>query len=231
MEQRLREGGIPFLAKPATRLEFIYRDQVVDVFEPDFLVAERLILELKHQVEGLVPENESQVLNYLKFWHLELGLLANFALHKAITHRVPRLPFEAALKENYDHIADLLRDEHKPTLRSIRDGLLCIYQMVGLGYTATTYQKLAMVEFRHRNLAVQADLIAEPVFHERRLPRSPISPFIVDNVVCVQVDAIHDDVSARLTRTMQTHLRLTEKPFGIVATFGRRQLSIQGVKL
>ena len=65
MEHRLRDGRIPFIAKPATRCELIYRGEVVDIFEPDFVVAEKMILELKHQVEGFVPENESQVLNYL----------------------------------------------------------------------------------------------------------------------------------------------------------------------
>ena len=230
MEQRLRECGLPFIAKPATRREFVYRGQVVDIFEPDFVVADKLILELKHQVEGFVPENESQVLNYLKFWNLELGLLANFALDKAVTQRVPRLPFEASLDENYDHITDLIREEHKPTLRTIRDSLLEIYQSVSLGYTATTYQKLVLVELRHRALHVQTDLVVEPVFHERKLPHTPISPMIVGNHVCLQIEAIHDDVSARLIRTMQTHLELTGKPIGIVATFGRRKLSIRGVK-
>ena len=230
MEQRLYENGLPFAAKPKTRREFVYRDQIVDVFEPDFVVADKLILELKHQVEGFVPENESQVLNYLKFWNLELGLLANFAIDKAITHRVPRLAFEATLDEDYSHIADLIREDHKPVLRAIRDSLFEIYRVIGLGYTATTYQKLVLVELRHRALDVQTDLVVEPVFHERKLPHTPISPMIVSNQVCLEVEAIHDDVSARLMRTMQTHLELTEKPIGIVATFGRRKLSIRGIK-
>lgn len=116
IEHRLRDGGISFTAKPGTRRELVYRGEVVDIFEPDFVVAERMILELKHQVEGFVPENESQVLNYLKFWNLELGLLANFALGKAFYHRIPRQPPPPLFAENYDHIASLIQPEHKPTL-------------------------------------------------------------------------------------------------------------------
>jgi GxxExxY protein len=230
MEQRLYEQGLPFLAKPATRSDLVYRGEVVDTFEPDLVVADRVIPELKHQVEGFVPENEAQVLNYLKFWKLELGLLVNFAQDKAVFERIPHQPPPPQVDESYDYIADLIQPTHKPTLRAIREGLLEIFRVVGLGYTATTYRRLALVEFLARQLAVLDDVVVEPSFHERRLPRSSISPFLVNQAVCVQVDAINDVVSARLVRTMQTHLQLTGMPLGIVASFGRRTLSIRGVR-
>jgi hypothetical protein len=71
-----------------------------------------------------------------------------------------------------------------------------------------------LVEFRARQLSTLDDVTVEPTFHERRLPRSPNSPFAVNWAVCVQVDAINDAVSARLVRSMQTHLRLTGMPLG-----------------
>jgi GxxExxY protein len=88
----LCEKGIPFLAKPTTRRDLIYRGENIDTFEPDLVVADKIIPELKHQVEGFVTENEAQVLNYLKFWNMELGLLVNFALDKAVFERIPRQP-------------------------------------------------------------------------------------------------------------------------------------------
>ena len=230
MEHRLYEKSLPFIAKPATRRALIYRGEIVDVFEPDLVVADTIIPELKHQVEGFVPENEAQVLNYLKFWNLDLGLLANFALNKAVFERIPHQPPPPQLDENYAHITDLIQAAHRPTLRSIREGLLEIYRVVGLGYTATTYRRLAVVEFRAHQLAVLDNVVVVPSFHDRRLPTSPISPCVVNQAVCVQVDAINDVVSARLIRTMQTHLQLTGMPLGIVASFGRRRLSIRGVR-
>ena len=230
MEQRLSERGIPFVATPATRRELIYRGQVVDVFVPDLIVADRIIPELKHQVEGFVPENVSQVLNYLKFWNLDLGLLANFALDHAVFERIPHQPPPPSFEENYDHITDLIRPEHKPVLRAIRDGLVDLFQNVGLGYTANTYRRMALVEFINRDLTVAGEVVVEPVFHERTLPNSPISPLVVNGQVCVQVDAINDLISARVIRTMQTHLRLTGSAIGIVVCFGRNKCSIRGVK-
>lgn len=230
MEQRLREKGIPFVAKPTTRRDLIYRGENIDTFEPDLVVADKIIPELKHQVEGFVSENEAQVLNYLKFWNLELGVLVNFALDKAVFERIPRQPPPPQLDESYEHIASLIRPAHKPILRVIRDGLLEMFRVIGLGYTATTYRRAAFVEFRAQQLEVLDDVIVEPYFHDRRLPKSPISPLVVNQTVCVQVDAINDIISARLVRTMQTHLRFAGIPLGIIASFGRRTLSIRGVR-
>jgi GxxExxY protein len=133
MELRLLEADIPFIPKPKTRTEFLYRDVVVDVFEPDLLLPERIILELKHQPEGLARENFTQVLSYLKFWDLRLGLLVNYALDKAIIERVPYEPRKAEIIENYDYIRDLIREEHRQPLRSIRDSLLHLNEEIGIG--------------------------------------------------------------------------------------------------
>jgi GxxExxY protein len=53
LEIRLAEKGLPFVAKPHTRRELIHRGEIADIFEPDFVVADRMILELKAQREGL----------------------------------------------------------------------------------------------------------------------------------------------------------------------------------
>ncbi len=230
MEHRLREKGIPFLAKPATRREFHYRGQCVDVFEPDLVVADRIVLELKHHIEGFAPENVSQTISYLKFWKLDLGLLINFAMDSANIERIPFQPPEAAVEEDYDHIADFIPESLKPVLRSIREGLLRLHQDVGLGYTATTYHSLAQVEWQGSGLACESEPRVEPLFRERRLPESRISPIIVDHKVCVQVEAVADDISARAIRTMQTHLRLTKCAIGLVACFGKTRMLIRGVR-
>ena len=230
MEHRLSQSSIPFLAKPATRREFIYRGQSVDVFEPDLVVAERIIPELKHQPDGFAPENFSQTISYLKFWKLELGLLINFAMDSAIIERVPFLPQDFTLSENYDHITDIISQSNKPVLRAIRDGVLRLFHDVGLGYTSSTYRSLAQVEWQAAGLTCESDPHVEPVFRERRLPPSRISPVLVDRKVCVQVDAVTDEISARAIRTMQTHLRLTGCEIGLVVCFGKTRFLIRGAR-
>lgn len=230
MECRLVEDDLALVAKPRTRTEFVSRNVVVDVFEPDLLIPGRMILEFKHQAEGLARENFTQVLSYLKFWDLRLGLLINFAMDKAIIQRIPYEPRQAEVVENYDYIRDVIREEHRRTLRGIRDSLLALNERVGVGYADTTYRNLAIVEFRSQGLKCQARIEVNPVFRDRKLPQSPITPLVVDERVCVQIEAIHDEITARAVRTMQTHLRLTDCDTGIIACFGKTVFQIRGIR-
>jgi GxxExxY protein len=146
MELRLTQKGIPFIAKPRTRRELWHRGQIIDVFEPDMVVARQVVLELKHQPNGFAPENYSQIISYLKFWKLELGLLVNFAMDSAVIERVPFLPFDAELDENYDYLSDGTPESHKPTLRLTREAILRLFQDIGLGYNSSTYRNFCLSE-------------------------------------------------------------------------------------
>lgn len=230
LEQRLAEKGIPFLAKPATRCELIHRGQVVNVFEPDLIIANKVIPELKHHTEGFAPANFTQLLSYLKFWQMRLGMLVNFAMDRAIIERVPYDPRDVPLDEDYDHITKLIQPKHEPVLQTIREGVVELHRVFGVGYPATTCRKLALVELRSRGLSCLDEINVEPVFHQRRLPRSDITPILVESLICVQVDAIYDEISARAVRTMQTHLRLTGCNIGLIVCFGKSKLMIRGVR-
>lgn len=77
----MSEGGIAFHRQVA--LPVIYRSVRVNCgFRVDFIVEDRLVLELK-SVEELHPVHVAQVLTYLKLTHAEQALLINF--------NVPRL--------------------------------------------------------------------------------------------------------------------------------------------
>jgi GxxExxY protein len=54
-----------------------YLGNVVGEFVADFLVEDKVMLELK-AVQELAQENEAQLLNYLKATTVEVGLLLNF---------------------------------------------------------------------------------------------------------------------------------------------------------
>ena len=64
-----------------------FRGQPVGVFRADFVLENKLIIELK-AVERLMPAHESQLLNYLKATNIKLGLLLNFGPKAQIRRRV-----------------------------------------------------------------------------------------------------------------------------------------------
>jgi GxxExxY protein len=67
--------GIPFLREP--ELVVRYRDVVVGLHKPDFIVDDKVILELKC-VSRIDPVFKSQVLTYLHLTKKRVGMLVNF---------------------------------------------------------------------------------------------------------------------------------------------------------
>lgn len=64
-----------------------FRNKVVGEFRADFLVEQKVIVEIK-AVERLMPVHDAQILNYLKATGIRLGLLLNFGPKAQIRRRV-----------------------------------------------------------------------------------------------------------------------------------------------
>ncbi|ADU66651.1 GxxExxY protein [Desulfurispirillum indicum] len=76
LETELSARGIPFTAQPELRLH--YKGQLLrQVYKPDFICYEQIVLELK-AVKEVLSEHKAQIINYLQATNLRLGLLVNF---------------------------------------------------------------------------------------------------------------------------------------------------------
>jgi GxxExxY protein len=74
------ERKIPFLQQWG--IDVFYKGEKLDKkFFADFICFEEIIVEIK-AMEGLVPEHEAQLINYLKATKKPLGLLINFGAPK-----------------------------------------------------------------------------------------------------------------------------------------------------
>lgn len=71
----LSQAGL--FTSPKKPLEVWFRGVVVGVFEPDIIVEDSVILELKAG-RAIDPAHEAQLLNYLRATQIEVGLLLNF---------------------------------------------------------------------------------------------------------------------------------------------------------
>ena len=75
LDLELTSRGVPFVRQPP--IAVAYKDRFVGEMRPDFLVAQRLIVELK-TVDPLAPVHLAQALSYLKATRLRLALVINF---------------------------------------------------------------------------------------------------------------------------------------------------------
>lgn len=69
------ERGIRF--RREVRLDVMYKDRVAGVYRADFLIEERLVLEIKACM-ALGEPDRRQLLNYLRLTRMPLGLLLHF---------------------------------------------------------------------------------------------------------------------------------------------------------
>jgi len=65
----------------------LYKNELVGEYYADILVDDKVIVEIK-ATRGFVPENEAQLLNYLKATDIEVGLLLNFGPKAEIMRKV-----------------------------------------------------------------------------------------------------------------------------------------------
>jgi GxxExxY protein len=74
--------GIPFTAHPS--LQITYKDRILDQkYVPDFVVYEQISFELK-AIKSIGPNEEAQLLNYLKTSGLRVGVLLNFGAERRL---------------------------------------------------------------------------------------------------------------------------------------------------
>jgi GxxExxY protein len=79
------ELNIPY--KQEMKLEVRYKGQAVGNYRPDFVVEDKVIIEIK-AVELMPKSYETQLINYLKTTRFELGLLVNFGAPKIAIKRI-----------------------------------------------------------------------------------------------------------------------------------------------
>ena len=85
MAEEMKANGIAF--KQQAPIKVHYGNAVVGEYFADFLVEERVIIELKC-AESVAIEHEHQLINYVKATGLEVGLLLNFGAKPQIRRKI-----------------------------------------------------------------------------------------------------------------------------------------------
>lgn len=85
LEKEFKTLDIPYMKEVSLKVS--YKGEVVGNYRPDFVVNEKVIIEIK-ALEFMPKAIESQLLNYLKATGYSLGLLVNFGGTKVIIKRL-----------------------------------------------------------------------------------------------------------------------------------------------
>lgn len=226
LESQLKKRGISFQSKPFSYLK--HRGEKVHKFIADFLIEDRLILELKNIRSDFIPANYLQIISYLKHWQKDLGLLVNFGLLSVKIERMVYSERKPVLWEDYSAIERIMSANDKKHFENIRTVLLNILEMHGLGYAFSIYKTLFLVELAYQNIPFAPSILI-PVKSDNQLIRhfELKVPLVANNIIC-GITAVQTGLEIHIA-TMKNYLRKTKTPIGVIANFGKEKLEIIGV--
>ena len=207
----LTAAGVPHLSKP--RRDLVYRGIIADTFEPDFVVEDHFIPELKCLRGSFAPEHLVQVFCYCKFWRLRTSLLVDFGKQSLIWDRFIYRSKSAVLPE-----VNLPSFVSNPSLaKGILHAVNECLNEIGLGYRQTTWKGLVSAAIQSTGMKVHLNPTATVLSHSH----ITMSSLVIDDACAVFVTALTDGINATDRATLQTHLRWLNLEWGIVFHFGK----------
>ncbi len=228
LSKKLAAAGLAHLSRP--RRELIHRGLMADVFEPDIVFPEKLVLELKCLTGGFDGEHFLQLFCYLKFWKIGVGLLFDFG-KESLAYR--RIEFSEPQLEPRSTDLMLAGGPASTTIRDLANQVCAATNRVlaehGLGYRDTTYGGLLLAELRAGGLKCNPNVIAEVRSGEIVLGQTPCPCLLVNEKLAVKVLALRRSITAADLAILRTYLRLLNAPAGLILNFNRTALDFRWV--
>jgi GxxExxY protein len=207
----LTAAGIAHVSKP--RRDLVYRGIVPDTFEPDFVINDHFIPELKCLRGSFAAEHLVQVFCYCKFWQLRTSLLVEFGKQSLIWKQLLYSSHSAGFTETTP--PGFVTD---PALAAaIINSVGQCLEEVGLGYRQTTWKGLVRAAIQ----AAGSEVHLNPTVTVLNHPDITVCSLVIERTCAVFVTALTDGINATDRATLQTHLRWLNLDWGIVFHFGK----------
>lgn len=223
MLESLQNKGLK--AESHLKQKLTHRSHAVDEFELDILVENKIILELKHLCSGFCAQHFIQIINYLKNWGKDLGILINFGMERLSFKRVPYSPKKGTIRLAGKW--DDLQGKVKESAESIFSSCGHILDQHGLGYGAESFKKILFQELQYQHQKVRMPE-ASPTFRSLSFGYRPVDALLLNETVLIRTTAFSDTTAVGLSRLQSAmkHLRLNE---GALINFGKSELTLRGV--
>ncbi|MBB5040540.1 GxxExxY protein [Prosthecobacter dejongeii] len=214
------KAGISHLSKP--RRDLVYQGIVADTFEPDFVIEDHFIPELKCLRGSFAAEHLVQVFCYCKFWRLRTSLLVDFGKQSLMWKRFLYRSQSTGFPET--PLPDFVSAPALAT--TIVQAVSTCLDEVGLGYRQTTWNGLV----RAALLAIGCQVHLNPTITVLSYPGITVCSLVIHGDCAVYVTALTDGINATDRATLQTHLRWLNLEWGIIFHFGKSTADLVFVK-
>ena len=221
MLHAFKERGVQ--AKSKLRGELNHQGIIADQFELDILVEGLVVLELKHLVGPFAPSHRCQLINYLKLWGKDLGILINFGLDRLKCERIP-----------YSPVAGITHHEGSPNkLTAEDDSLSLIFSILdaiskkhGLGYGTKTYSRLFVAECKFQAIDHKFPFV-DLTYKNHPLGNKQVEAVLVHQESLVLVTALSERSTAVDLSRLLAYMKQMNISKGVLVNFGKTTLTIR----
>jgi GxxExxY protein len=212
------------------RKALLHRARKVREFKADLITFDKIILELKSLQSGFIKPNYVQIISELKLWQMNLGLLVNFGLQKVEIERIPFTEKEKTIHENYDYIRDGMAARDREILVRLRDAILYVFEVHGLGYSDVTYRQIFEKELDFRQIQYQNRTPIELSYDGEIISVFKMKPLLIEKRIICDVKALHEKIDFYDIAKIQSYMRALDLKVGIIINFGKNALEIRGIR-
>ena len=220
-------NGIPAQRHPHLTLE--YRNRKVLELIPDFIVAEKVVVELKALREDFAREHFIQLFSYLKASRIRLGFLVNFGRDRIFDERRIFDEKPIVIEEDWNAVKGRIEGMEKDLVAAIRQAFLTIGDQYGLGYGEGIYRKLFAAVLEDTVYHVDLEPWTEPHYDGQALGRFPIDCIVIDGKIPCVVMALKDGLSQFDLARAQSYVKNLGLRYGVAVNFGKDVLDIKAV--
>ncbi len=225
----LTKGEFAYVSKP--RQTLYHRESAIHTFEPDLIVLDKVILELKvlkdYRSRNFPTYNQQQLLRYLKFNQFSLGLLINFAHSKVGICRMIYQGGSIGFDEDYSRMLPYVNAKEKTLLREVLKLIKQIGRQYGYGYSDEVYQKLIAIELTHHGIECICDLHIPATFQGELVGSQATAFMLIENKFLLNVRGLIEGFTPHDFLTTRTFLRELNLKVGWLVNFGRDNITIR----
>jgi GxxExxY protein len=228
LERRFRKVGIDHRSQE--RKALTHRGRKVREFKADLITFGKIILELKTLQSNFARANYVQIISELKLWEMRLGLLVNFGLQKVEIGRIPFTEKIKTINENYDYVRDDVIAHDRDILARLRDAILYVFEMHGLGYGEFVCRKLIEAELDFRQIKFQNRSPIAVNYEGEIISVFKMKPLLIENRVICDIKALEEKIDFYDIAKIQSYLSALNLKIGVIVNFGKNELEIRGIR-
>lgn len=229
--KRLKENDVPFISKPRQALR--HHKTLIHTFEPDIIVWEKIILELKVHPpctgKTFPPKNIAQLIHYLKFNEIRLGLLVNFAHPRVGIRRIIFDESNFKLEEDYERMLPFVTNTDKQLLRQVQKLIKDLANQYGLGYPETVYRNLIAAEMALFNIKCCDEVEIPAIFQGEHLGVQIAHCLLIDGRFLLNIKSSMKNITNYEFIKTRTFLRALHLKVGWVINFGKKAVQIYAI--